>query len=85
MEAGGGAAVSGVEESVKRISRRTLKEGVWYIEKTGYRGCCDCGLVHYVEYRIKKGKIQARSWRAIGSTEQARKQFRFVCVERKGK
>ncbi len=31
--------------------------------KNYYQKCCDCGLVHRIDFRIKKGKIQYRAFR----------------------
>jgi len=40
------------------------QDGEWIEPKAGYRmACCDCGLVHRVEFRVVKGKVQFRAWR----------------------
>lgn len=38
------------------------KKNEWvYPKQKGYRiGCCDCGLVHEVDFRIVKGKVEFR-------------------------
>jgi len=42
--------------------------------KKGYRmACCDCGLVHDVDFRIVNGKIQLRMRRNKRSTSQMRR------------
>ena len=39
-------------------------DGRWYrVDFDGYDTCCDCGLRHRVEYKIRDGKIYWRSWR----------------------
>lgn len=48
--------------------RRTLSDGVqmyedrWYLDKFAEHECCDCGLVHSVEYEVERGRIFTR-WR----------------------
>ena len=42
--------------------------------KTGYRmGCCDCGLVHSLDFRIRKGRVQFRAFRDNRRTGQLRR------------
>lgn len=38
-----------------------------------YRACCDCGLVHREEFRIRDGRVQYRVWRDEGETELERR------------
>ena len=35
--------------------------------------CCDCGLVHWTDFRIHKGRVQFRARRANGLTAKHRK------------
>ena len=44
---------------------RSVKAGEWvqpvcrgYLMK-----CCDCGLVHKMDFRIHRGRVQLRAWR----------------------
>lgn len=41
--------------------------------------CCDCGLVHDVEFRVKKKKVEMVFWRNRRSTTLRRKGGEFVC------
>lgn len=42
--------------------------------KKGYRmACCDCALVHTLDFRIRAGKIQFRAFRNNRSTGQLRR------------
>lgn len=41
--------------------------------KNFYRACCDCGLVHREEYRVRNGKIQYRVWRDRDETRIERR------------
>lgn len=42
--------------------------------RTGYRlACCDCGLVHRMDFRVKDGKIQFRAFHAKRSTAAIRR------------
>lgn len=53
-----------------------LKDGEW-VEIEGRlvkRQCCDCGLVHLYEYRIRKGRyIKYRAFRETRATGQVRR------------
>ncbi len=54
------------------------KEGEWIqpVEK-GYKlRCCDCGLVHKIDFEIFKGNIQFRMWRDDRATAQIRRHKR---------
>ena len=51
------------------------KAGEWVqpVEK-GYRmACCDCGLVHILDFRVVDGRAQFRAFRANRSTGQKRR------------
>ena len=42
--------------------------------ETGYKmACCDCGLVHLVNFRIVDGKVQFQVFRDNRSTGQTRR------------
>jgi hypothetical protein len=42
--------------------------------RSGYRmACCDCGLVHEIDFRIVKGRVQFRVRRNDRSTGQMRR------------
>lgn len=48
----------------------------------GYRVmCCDCGLVHTIDFRIRKGAIQFRARRNNRATAQLRRHRRLPCQE----
>jgi len=51
------------------------KEGEWiYPVRKGYKFCCcDCGLVHKLDFRIKNRRIQMRAFRDNRSTGQVRR------------
>jgi hypothetical protein len=54
---------------------KKVEAGEWQQPiKRGYKmACCDCGLVHTVDFRIYKGKIQLRAFRNNRSTGQLRR------------
>lgn len=58
-----------------------VRDGEW-IEPTlrGFREqCCDCGLVHRLNFRInERGRIEFQSFRDTRATNGARHQFRFT-------
>ena len=50
-------------------------QGEWYSPKMrNFREqCCDCGMVHRVDYRIRKGQLETRVFRDERSTAQVRR------------
>jgi len=52
-----------------------LEAGVWFWpKKRGFKlGCCDCGLVHKTDYRIKNGHVEFRVFRDNRATGQIRR------------
>ncbi len=44
---------------------KKTKEGEWVqpVKKGYLMKCCDCGLIHKIDFRIKKKKIQFRAFR----------------------
>lgn len=52
-----------------------VKAGEWIQPvRKGYKmRCCDCGLVHRVDFRVYKGKPQLRAWRDERATGQIRR------------
>lgn len=54
---------------------KDVKENEWITPiYKNYKGmCCDCGLVHSVDFRYHKGKIQFRVRRNNRSTAIARR------------
>jgi hypothetical protein len=56
---------------------KPVSAGEWVRpRKTYYMACCDCGLVHKMEFRIHEGKIQFRAWRSKRATSNVRKAMR---------
>jgi hypothetical protein len=53
----------------------TAKSGEWIQPvRRGYRmACCDCGLVHEMDFRIAGGRVQFRAARATRSTALLRR------------
>lgn len=51
------------------------KAGEWVQPvRRGYRlACCDCGLVHTMDFRVVKGRIQFRAYRNKMSTAAMRR------------
>lgn len=72
------------------------KDGEW-VPATSLLGCCDCGLVHQMEYRVvdagsgkpifeiagKTIQLQVRSVRDRELTKKAREEKNFVCSIKK--
>ena len=55
-----------------------VQSGEWVFPKRrGYRMmCCDCGLVHVLNYKIVKGKIFFQAFRDNRATGQARRRYK---------
>ena len=55
-----------------------IEDGKWY-RMAGYTHteCCDCGLVHKEEYRIKDGHLEWRAWRDDERTEERRNELKI--------
>ena len=64
----------------KRLRYKSVKDGEWQQPiKRGYKMvCCDCGLVHRMQFRVFGGRVQLRGWRMVRETAQYRKQRRIV-------
>ena len=51
------------------------QDGEWFtvrMRRTRIR-CCDCGLVHRVQYRTVRRRLQMRVWRDRRATAQQRR------------
>lgn len=76
MDAADTAAVvrAAPEPAVKYVQ---VHDNDW-VEPTPQRGhkmkCCDCGLVHVIDFRVKDGKVQFRPKRDKRATAAARRQ-----------
>ena len=46
-----------------RFTQRYDREWVQPVRKDFVLKCCDCGGIHYVDFRIYRGKIQFRASR----------------------
>lgn len=55
-----------------------VKDGEWIQpRRKNYKDCCcSCGLVHDVDFRIHKGKIQFRSFINNRATAQVRRHLK---------
>ncbi len=56
-----------------------VQDGEWFepAQKNHIMGCCDCGLVHKVDFRIYKGKVQMRAFRDKKRTSNRRRNKQF--------
>lgn len=52
-----------------------LRAGQWTqpIKRRYKQVCCDCCLVHWIDFRIVRGRVQYRAYRANGLTAALRK------------
>lgn len=66
---------------MKRL--KPAKDGEWIKPqmKNYYLGCCDCGLVHRMDFRIVDNELYFRAFRADRYTAKRRKQ-KHLCATR---
>lgn len=56
------------------------KDGEWFgLRRREKIACCDCGLVHRIEFRLRRGVVQARAYRDARSTANRRR----TCVSQR--
>lgn len=60
--------------------RRTLFDGEWVELPGGLMNvaCCDCGLVHLMQFEKTGRGVRFRAWRDLHSTRQQRRRKRYV-------
>ena len=71
--------------SAKRKAYPKVEAGEWVTPRRRFygMGCCDCGLVHKIEFRLVPSwhgggkKIQLRAWRDEAGTKKLRKRERI--------
>ena len=56
------------------IKKRQIFNGLWFKPKR-YQACCDCGLVHMVEFKIKNGVVLQRVFTKKRITAIIRKKY----------
>ena len=69
----------------KRMTFEEVKPGEWIQPvRRGYKTrCCDCGLVHDIDFRVKGGRAQLRVYRNKKLTKMSRMHFKYddkLCV-----
>lgn len=68
----------------KREKYPEIEAGEWVQPKRGafyYMACCDCGLVHRMDFRVYEGRIQFRAWRSPQATRHVRAKMRRAIPE----
>lgn len=61
-----------------RRDYKKVKDGDLVTPKMkGYKiGCCDCGLVHRIDFEVTpKGRVKFRAYRDVKATEKLRKRM----------
>lgn len=55
-----------------------VTEGEWVepVRRGHYESCCDCGLVHKVNFRVVKGRIQYQVFRDNRATASMRRRMK---------
>ena len=63
---------------MSRVNYNFLKDGQreHLLSRRHKLRCCDCGLVHDIEFRISKGKISFRAWRDNRATAAVRRHMK---------
>jgi hypothetical protein len=64
----------------KRVSYDVISYGEWTRPrmKDFREQCCDCGLIHRLDFRIVDGRVEFRTRRDDRATAAARRGFRFM-------
>jgi hypothetical protein len=59
----------------KMTKYRKIEAGEWVqpVEEGYKMACCDCGLVHKMDFRIHEGRVQFRAFRDNRATGQVRR------------
>ena len=65
---------------VRRIAYHVIKYGEWTRPRLrNFREqCCDCGLIHRLDFKIVDGRIEFRTRRDDRATAAARRSFKFT-------
>jgi hypothetical protein len=63
----------------RRIAYHVIRYGEWTRPRLrNFREqCCDCGLIHRLDFRIIEGRIEFRTRRDDRATAAARRSFKF--------
>jgi hypothetical protein len=64
----------------ERVVYRVISYGEWTRPRMrNFREqCCDCGLIHRLDFRIADGRIEFRTRRDDRATAAARRRFKFT-------
>lgn len=64
----------------KRVSYDVISYGEWTRPRMrNFREqCCDCGLIHRLDFKIVNGRIEFRTRRDDRATAAARRSFKFT-------
>jgi hypothetical protein len=64
----------------KRVTYDVISYGEWTRPRMRNfrKQCCDCGLIHRLDFRIVDGKVEFRTRRDDRATAAARRTFRFT-------
>jgi hypothetical protein len=67
----------------KRVTYQVISYGEWTRPRMrNFREqCCDCGLIHRLDFRIVHGRIEFRTRRDDRATAAARRTFKFTPEE----
>jgi hypothetical protein len=69
------------------IKKKQIYDGKWYRTKWNNCpvGCCDCGLVHFIDYKLSKDgkRLYRRVMVKDELTKESRKQFVFIATQYK--
>lgn len=75
-----------MKEDTLKIGKQTvvpdaIVEGEWVKPKhRDYRlGCCDCGSIHRMNFRVRGGMVEYQVFRDDVNTRRARRMCNFIC------
>jgi hypothetical protein len=61
-----------------KIKYVQIYDGEWFMpQMEGHKmACCDCGLVHTMNFKVKKGEVLIQSFRDEKATKKRRKKLK---------
>lgn len=69
-----------------KVKKITILEGEWtrwYKNRPKFLTCCDCGLAHKMQFRVKNGCLEIKTYRDGGMTRHHRAVKKYPMVRRK--
>jgi len=74
LSGSGRSLMKHVKKTKRRLTLTPVKDNEWIqpIEHGYMMSCCDCGLIHKMNFRVVDGRAEFQASRAVGYTKQYR-------------